>query len=82
MPKAILSVHDKTGLVDFARGLVELGWTLLASGGTARLLRQSGLPVSTVSSILAMMELKGLVRQTSGMSYVVAREAQAVYKVE
>ena len=36
MPKAILSVHDKTGLVEFARGLAHLGWTLLASGGTAR----------------------------------------------
>ena len=35
MPRAILSVHDKTGLVDFARSLHELGWTLIASGGTA-----------------------------------------------
>ena len=42
----------------------------------------ASLPIATVSSALAMMELKGLVRQTSGMSYVVAREAQAVYKVE
>jgi DNA processing protein len=41
--------------------------------------RQSGLPVSTVSSILAMMELKGLVRQMGPMAYVRAREAQASY---
>jgi AICAR transformylase/IMP cyclohydrolase PurH len=46
MPKAILSVHDKTGLVDFARGLADLGWTLLASGGTAKLLRENELTVT------------------------------------
>ncbi|MEW5828534.1 MAG: hypothetical protein AB1846_06550 [Chloroflexota bacterium] len=49
MPKAILSVHDKTGLVDFARGLADLGWTLLASGGTAKLLRDNGLSVIEVA---------------------------------
>lgn len=41
--------------------------------------RQSGLPVSTVSSLLAMMELKGLVRQMAPMAYVKAREARAPY---
>jgi len=41
--------------------------------------RRSGLPVSTVSSVLAMMELKGLVRQMGPMAYVRAREAQAPY---
>lgn len=41
--------------------------------------RQSGLPVATVSSVLAMMELKGLVRQTGPMAYVRAREARVVY---
>ncbi len=41
--------------------------------------RQSGLPVSTVSSVLAMLELKGLVRQMGPMAYVRAREAQAAY---
>jgi phosphoribosylaminoimidazolecarboxamide formyltransferase/IMP cyclohydrolase len=40
MPKAILSVHDKTGLVEFARGLTDAGWMMIASGGTARLLRE------------------------------------------
>jgi DNA processing protein len=43
--------------------------------------RNSGLPVSTVSSNLAIMELKGLVRQVSAMNYVLAREAQSEYKV-
>jgi len=41
--------------------------------------RQSGLPISTVSSVLAMLELKGLVRQMGPMAYVRAREAQAAY---
>jgi DNA processing protein len=41
--------------------------------------RQSGLPVSTVSSVLAMLELKGLVRQMGPMAYVRARETQASY---
>jgi len=41
--------------------------------------RSSGLPIATVSSVLAMLELKGLVRQMGSMSYVRAREAQASY---
>jgi len=41
--------------------------------------RNSGLPIATVSSVLAMLELKGLVRQMGPMSYVRAREAQASY---
>lgn len=41
--------------------------------------RQSGLPIATVSSVLAMLELKGLVRQMGPMAYVRARETQAVY---
>jgi DNA-binding IclR family transcriptional regulator len=42
--------------------------------------RNSGLPVTTVSSLLAMMELKGLVRQMGAMTYVRAREARVPYK--
>ncbi len=59
MPKAILSVHDKTGLVDFARGLASLGWTLLASGGTARLLRENGLAVTEVAEYTRSPEILG-----------------------
>jgi DNA processing protein len=44
--------------------------------------RDSGLPVSTVSSNLAIMELKGLVRQVSTMNFVLAREARQEYKVK
>jgi phosphoribosylaminoimidazolecarboxamide formyltransferase/IMP cyclohydrolase len=49
MPTAILSVHNKTGLVDFAKGLAGLGWSLLASGGTAKLLRENGIEVTEVA---------------------------------
>jgi phosphoribosylaminoimidazolecarboxamide formyltransferase/IMP cyclohydrolase len=59
MPKAILSVHDKTGLVEFARGLAALGWELLASGGSARLLRENGLTVSDVADYTGSPEVLG-----------------------
>ncbi len=63
MPRAILSVFDKTGLVDFGRGLLELGWELVASGGTARLLRDNGLAVSEVAEITGSPEvLEGRVK--------------------
>jgi DNA processing protein len=42
--------------------------------------RQSGLPVATVSSLLAMMELKGLVKQMAPMAYVTARETRPSYR--
>ena len=59
MPKAILSVYDKTGLLDFARGLVELNWSLIASGGTARLLREKGLSVCEVADYTGSPEILG-----------------------
>lgn len=42
---AILSVYDKTGLLDLAKGLVKQNIRLLASGGTAKLIREAGFPV-------------------------------------
>jgi phosphoribosylaminoimidazolecarboxamide formyltransferase/IMP cyclohydrolase len=47
---ALLSVSDKTGLLDFARGLVGLGTNLLSTGGTFRSLQEAGIAVSTVES--------------------------------
>ncbi|MGD9119023.1 MAG: DNA-processing protein DprA [Dehalococcoidia bacterium] len=44
--------------------------------------RASGLPIATVSSTLAMMELKGMVRQVGTMSYILSREVREVYKVK
>ena len=59
MPKAILSVHDKTNLIPFARGLQELGWTLIASGGTARALRENKIPVTDVAEYTQSPEILG-----------------------
>jgi phosphoribosylaminoimidazolecarboxamide formyltransferase/IMP cyclohydrolase len=59
MPRAILSVHDKTGLVAFARGLHDLGWTLIASGGTAKALRDNGVSVTEVADYTGSPEILG-----------------------
>ena len=44
-PTAILSVYDKTGLLDLAKGLVQQKVRILASGGTAKMIRESGFAV-------------------------------------
>jgi phosphoribosylaminoimidazolecarboxamide formyltransferase/IMP cyclohydrolase len=59
MPTAILSVHDKTGIIEFAKSLADLGWTLLASGGTAKLLRDNGLAVTEVADYTKSPEILG-----------------------
>jgi phosphoribosylaminoimidazolecarboxamide formyltransferase / IMP cyclohydrolase len=59
MPTAILSVHNKTGLMEFARALSGLGWTLLASGGTAKLLRENNIPVTEVADYTKSPEILG-----------------------
>jgi len=59
MPTAILSVHDKTGIVEFAKSLADLGWTLLASGGTAKLMRDNGLAVTEVADYTKSPEILG-----------------------
>jgi phosphoribosylaminoimidazolecarboxamide formyltransferase / IMP cyclohydrolase len=57
--RAILSVHDKTGLEPLARALVELGFELVASGGTARGLAEWGLPVIAVEDVTGYPEMLG-----------------------
>jgi phosphoribosylaminoimidazolecarboxamide formyltransferase/IMP cyclohydrolase len=57
--RVLLSVYDKTGLEDFARGLVELGHQLIASGGTAAALAEAGIPHVTVESVTAAPEMLG-----------------------
>lgn len=48
-PIALLSVTDKTGVVEFAKGLVQLGFTILSTGGTCQLLQKEGVVVTEVS---------------------------------
>jgi len=57
--RALISVYDKTGLVPFARGLAELGFGLVASGGTATDLEDAGLAVTRVESVTAFPEMLG-----------------------
>ncbi len=57
MPRALLSVSDKSGLVPFATRLVDCGYELLSTGGTARALRASGLAVQDVSDLTGFPEI-------------------------
>jgi phosphoribosylaminoimidazolecarboxamide formyltransferase/IMP cyclohydrolase len=59
MPTALLSVHDKTGLEALGAALHELGWTLVASGGTAATLRAAALPVREVAELTGAAEMLG-----------------------
>jgi len=55
--QALISVSDKTGIAEFARGLARFGVTLLSTGGTARLLREGGLPVTEIAEYTGFPEL-------------------------
>src|SRR5437660_1387249 len=55
--RALLSVHDKTGVVDFAKGLSALGIEIVSTGGTAKLLRESGVPVVDVAQLTGFPEM-------------------------
>ena len=55
--RALLSVSDKTGLVHFATGLVDLSFELISTGGTARTLRDAGLTVTDVADITGFPEI-------------------------
>ena len=57
MPRALLSVSDKRGIVDLARGLVSRGFELVSTGGTARTLTDAGLPVTNVSDVTGFPEM-------------------------
>jgi phosphoribosylaminoimidazolecarboxamide formyltransferase/IMP cyclohydrolase len=59
MKRAILSAYDKTGLVDFAKVLHDLGIELISSGGTAQLLNEAGIPVRMVSDYTGFPEMLG-----------------------
>ena len=57
MPRALLSVSDKTGIVDLGRGLAARGFELVSTGGTARALAEAGLPVTGVSDLTGFPEM-------------------------
>lgn len=55
--RALLSVSDKTGIVAFGRALADRGWEVLSTGGTARVLRGAGVPVTDVSAVTGHPEM-------------------------
>jgi phosphoribosylaminoimidazolecarboxamide formyltransferase/IMP cyclohydrolase len=57
MPRALISVSDKRGVAPFARRLVELGWEIVSTGGTAHELTQAGVPVTPVERITGFPEI-------------------------
>jgi phosphoribosylaminoimidazolecarboxamide formyltransferase/IMP cyclohydrolase len=57
--RALISVYDKTGVVDFAGGLAELGWELVASGGTAAQLEEHAIEVTRLEALTGFAELLG-----------------------
>ena len=57
MPRALISVSDKRGIVPFAQGLVQLGWEIVSTGGTAATLRAAGVDVISVDEVTGFPEL-------------------------
>ncbi len=54
MPTALLSVYDKTGIVELAAGLHEAGWRIVSSGGTARAVADAGVPVTDLAELTGL----------------------------
>ena len=57
MPRALISVSDKRGVLELARGLVALGWEIISTGGTAAVIRAAGLPVTPVDQVTGFPEI-------------------------
>ena len=57
--RALISVSNKTGVVEFAKALVDLGFEIISSSGTARVLKENGIPVVEVSQITGFPEIMG-----------------------
>ena len=55
--RALLSVSDKTGIADFAKALVDAGWEILSTGGTARVVREANIPVTDVAEVTGHPEM-------------------------
>lgn len=93
--RALLSVYDKTGLVDLAKGLVSLGWELISSGGTAKALADNGVAVLEVAELTGAPEMLdgrvktlhpaihgGILADRSNPSHVVDLEARGIAPID
>ena len=59
MPTALLSVYDKSGIVELAAALHDLGWTIVSSGGTAAAIAAAGVPVTDVAELTGFPAILG-----------------------
>jgi phosphoribosylaminoimidazolecarboxamide formyltransferase/IMP cyclohydrolase len=59
VPTALLSVYDKSGIVEFADSLHQLGWAIVSSGGTARAIAEAGVPVTDVAELTGLPAILG-----------------------
>ena len=93
--RALLSVSDKRGIVEFARGLVDLGVEIVSTGGTARELREAGLEVRSIEDFTGFPEIMGgrvktlhprlyagLLARRDEPAHMVAAEEQAIEFVD
>jgi phosphoribosylaminoimidazolecarboxamide formyltransferase/IMP cyclohydrolase len=83
MPRALISVHDKTGLVELSSQLVERGWEIVASGGTEKALRDAGIEVTPLQQLTNMPEmLDGRVKTLHPAVHagILARDRQADFE--
>src|SRR3954466_5628101 len=55
--RALLAPYDKTGLLALAADLTSMGWELIATGNTERLIREAGLPVTSVADVIGFPEI-------------------------
>ncbi|MFQ3673706.1 MAG: bifunctional phosphoribosylaminoimidazolecarboxamide formyltransferase/IMP cyclohydrolase, partial [Aggregatilineales bacterium] len=82
MPRALISVYDKTGLIEFANQLVERGWELVASGGTEKALLDAGIKVTPLNQLTGLPEmLEGRVKTLHPAVHagILARDRQSDY---
>ena len=57
MKRALVSVSDKSGLVDFVRGLKELGYEIISTGGTRKTLEEAGISTISISDVTGFPEI-------------------------
>jgi phosphoribosylaminoimidazolecarboxamide formyltransferase/IMP cyclohydrolase len=55
--RALISVSDKRGVTQFARGLADLGWEIVSTGGTAQVITQAGITVTAIEQITGFPEI-------------------------
>ncbi len=55
--RALISVSDKSGIIEFARELVQLGYEIISTGGTKKTLQEQGIPVRSVSEVTGFPEI-------------------------